>query len=335
MASLNGINSEPIKSHANSKGWIECLAEMGRSIKDKPGTMRTVLKGFVSMVEGVGILVELSQDTKNALEKMKYADGIIKVLRVPGLIDTWVHYDYGSICEWEKMKPIIFAKDIADTILGLCSIPQLLDKLQLISLSNTLGRVPVLSLMVSLPGALFLSALNIFVASVNTALSANSIVKIKTGAFQAKIDAKKTYWIHLKNTLNSDFPPNLNDKPSIKEAYDKYTKTLKDKEFSQPTKRADSALLTLAQKKIDKWDQKGLMQKEIVVKEAINIFFNLVLITLTALGILSALALSFTGMGLLMSLLGLTIAFIGVYKLCDDLYNPMPSGISPKSVLNI
>lgn len=335
MASVNGIKSEQARSHANSKGWLEYLADLSKSIKDKPGNMRTVLKGVISAGTGIGILVELSLETQNALDKVRFADRIINVLRVPGIIDTWVHYDYDSIGRWDKLKPVIFAKEIANSILALASIPQLLDKLQLINLSNTIGRVPVLRLFVSLPGTILLSVLNLFVSSIDIALSTIKIVKIQTGASQTKIDAKKAFWTAMKDSLNARGAPNLDDKPSVKKAYDNFVSSLQEKEISQPTERANGALLLLAQKKIDKWNKKELMQKQIVTKEAINIVFQIILIALTVFALLAALALTFTGLGLLMTLLGLALSCIGIYKLCDDLFNPVPNSVSPKSVLSV
>lgn len=84
----------------------------------------------------------------------------------------------------------------------------------------------------------------------------------------------------------------------------------------------DKAINSFIDKEIDKWQKKVTHKNDIIHMETVNFIFHAVIATLSILTILSAFAITFVGIGLLMTLLGIAAAGIGVYVLIHDILNP-------------
>lgn len=317
-------------AHVHHKGCCDILSSAGKVIGNNPSNERTVLKGIAAVIEGLGLFIKHTETTLAFLKNVKFADKTIKSLKGLSLISFWHGYRFRS--------PVVTIRDIADTIVVAFAPLQLLDSAKIISfagIGESMGKVPVLGAVTKVPLGAFLGGLELIVSAIFMFESGKKIYNVKSGNNEVKYQK----WLNQQNNIGD----NLLNRDQLRAKWaKKHSSIFKTVHFNNDAPAANEArcergifFKTIYKTKTDaevdgyvrsevnKWDNKAHHRaNDIVHMETANFLLHAVLATLAVLTILSACALTFVGIGVVMTILGITATVIGVYVLIHDILNP-------------
>lgn len=272
---------------SNSISCCQLGVDSCKAVAEDPGKQRIVIKAIIAVFDTISLVSTLSSKSERLVFSLGVTDDSIRILSGFGLIPFWVNY------QWRNT--MIFLRDAGDTIVTAFALPNLLNRLGAIDyawIAKGVGKIPVLG---QIPLNAALSALTIFVSSITIALSGRKIWQVETGHFEEKVEK----WRQLTPV-------------GIKEKI--------DKKFG--VELSEAQLVNFRQHAIHKWEKRALHKDQILRMEAVNILFHLVVIALMVFTILSACAITFVGLPVLMTLCTIAIAGIGAFVLIHDLLYP-------------
>lgn len=271
----------------NSISCCQFGVDSCKAIGEDPGKQRIVLKVIIAVFDAIGLVSTLSPKSQGLVFHLGVTDDSLRILNGLGLIPFWIHYQWRST--------MIFLRDAGDTVGTAFALPNLLNRLGVIDygrIAKGIGKVPVLG---RIPLNAALSVLTILVSSITIALSGKRIWQAAKEHFEKKME-----------TWRSKAQAEIEEKSR--------------KKFG--TDVSETQVEKFRQREIHKWEKRVRHKDEILRMEAVNIVFHLIIIALMAFTILSAFAITFVGMPVLMTLCTIAIAGISAFVLIHDLLYP-------------